>query len=50
MCACLISVASRRSSEELIFGGKVTINGSVCNTPQVGALLVFRLSVIKRFF
>ncbi|KAL3520756.1 hypothetical protein ACH5RR_018905 [Cinchona calisaya] len=27
-------VASRRSSEELIFGGKVTVNGSVCNTPQ----------------
>lgn len=27
-------VASRRSSEELIFGGQVTVNGSVCNTPQ----------------
>ncbi|XP_042043289.1 putative ribosomal large subunit pseudouridine synthase SVR1, chloroplastic isoform X1 [Salvia splendens] len=27
-------VASRRSSEELIFQGKVTVNGSVCNTPQ----------------
>ncbi|CAN1149169.1 Putative ribosomal large subunit pseudouridine synthase SVR1, chloroplastic [Linum perenne] len=27
-------VASRRSSEELIFKGKVTVNGSVCNTPQ----------------
>lgn len=27
-------VASRRSSEELIFGGKVTVNGSVCDTPQ----------------
>ncbi|KAJ6840819.1 uncharacterized protein M6B38_118820 [Iris pallida] len=27
-------VASRRSSEELIFGGKVTVNGSVCTTPQ----------------
>ncbi|CAI0410960.1 unnamed protein product [Linum tenue] len=27
-------VASRRSSEELIFAGKVTVNGSVCNTPQ----------------
>ncbi|KAL6578103.1 hypothetical protein OROMI_010431 [Orobanche minor] len=27
-------VASRRSSEELIFQGKVTINGAVCNTPQ----------------
>ncbi|PON32789.1 Pseudouridine synthase [Parasponia andersonii] len=27
-------VASRRSSEELIFEGKVTVNGSVCNTPQ----------------
>lgn len=27
-------VASRRNSEELIFGGKVTVNGSVCNTPQ----------------
>ncbi|CAI8596972.1 unnamed protein product [Vicia faba] len=28
-------VASRRSCEELIFEGKVTVNGSVCNTPQV---------------
>lgn len=27
-------VASRRSSEELIFQGKVTVNGSVRNTPQ----------------
>ncbi|XP_020525764.1 uncharacterized protein LOC18438664 isoform X3 [Amborella trichopoda] len=27
-------VASRRSSEELIFDGKVTVNGSVCNVPQ----------------
>ncbi|XP_010267203.1 PREDICTED: uncharacterized protein LOC104604521 isoform X2 [Nelumbo nucifera] len=27
-------VASRRSSEELIFAGRVTVNGSVCNTPQ----------------
>ncbi|KAK4279636.1 hypothetical protein QN277_011382 [Acacia crassicarpa] len=27
-------VASRRNSEELIFEGKVTVNGSVCNTPQ----------------
>ncbi|XP_056164859.1 putative ribosomal large subunit pseudouridine synthase SVR1, chloroplastic isoform X1 [Syzygium oleosum] len=27
-------VASRRSSEELIFEGKVTVNGSVCKTPQ----------------
>ncbi|CAH8315732.1 unnamed protein product, partial [Eruca vesicaria subsp. sativa] len=27
-------VASRRTSEELIFAGKVTVNGSVCNTPQ----------------
>ncbi|KAJ8765936.1 hypothetical protein K2173_020452 [Erythroxylum novogranatense] len=27
-------VASRRSSEELIFDSKVTVNGSVCNTPQ----------------
>ncbi|KAK3025905.1 hypothetical protein RJ639_042378, partial [Escallonia herrerae] len=27
-------VASRRSSEELIFEGLVTVNGSVCNTPQ----------------
>ncbi|CAK9159666.1 unnamed protein product [Ilex paraguariensis] len=27
-------VASRRSSEELIFEGKVTVNGSVCNIPQ----------------
>uniref|UniRef100_A0A3Q7IQ67 RNA-binding S4 domain-containing protein n=1 Tax=Solanum lycopersicum TaxID=4081 RepID=A0A3Q7IQ67_SOLLC len=28
-------VASRRSSEELIFQGRVTVNGSVCKTPQV---------------
>ncbi|XP_010554550.1 PREDICTED: uncharacterized protein LOC104824234 [Tarenaya hassleriana] len=27
-------VASRRSSEELIFDGKVTVNGSVCTSPQ----------------
>ncbi|OVA18002.1 RNA-binding S4 domain [Macleaya cordata] len=27
-------VASRRSCEELIFKGRVTVNGSVCNTPQ----------------
>ncbi|KAL5801781.1 hypothetical protein ACOSQ3_033413 [Xanthoceras sorbifolium] len=27
-------VASRRNSEELIFEGRVTVNGSVCNTPQ----------------
>uniref|UniRef100_A0A2C9VY59 RNA-binding S4 domain-containing protein n=2 Tax=Manihot esculenta TaxID=3983 RepID=A0A2C9VY59_MANES len=27
-------VASRRNSEELIFEGKVTVNGSVCNIPQ----------------
>lgn len=27
-------VASRRSSEELIADGRVTVNGSVCNTPQ----------------
>ncbi|OMO93069.1 hypothetical protein COLO4_17136 [Corchorus olitorius] len=27
-------VASRRGSEELIFNGKVTVNGSVCNAPQ----------------
>lgn len=27
-------VASRRSSEELIFEGKVTVNGSVCTSPQ----------------
>ncbi|KAM7467878.1 hypothetical protein LguiB_015440 [Lonicera macranthoides] len=27
-------VASRRSSEELIFQGQVTVNGSVCNSPQ----------------
>ncbi|KAJ7975029.1 pseudouridine synthase family protein [Quillaja saponaria] len=27
-------VASRRNSEVLIFEGKVTVNGSVCNTPQ----------------
>ena len=28
-------MASRRTSEELIFDGKVTVNGSVCTTPQV---------------
>lgn len=28
-------MASRRSSEELIFQGRVTVNGSVCKTPQV---------------
>lgn len=27
-------VASRRSCEELIFDGRVTVNGAVCNTPQ----------------
>lgn len=27
-------VASRRSSEELIFEGKVTVNGSACTSPQ----------------
>ncbi|CAK9159669.1 unnamed protein product [Ilex paraguariensis] len=27
-------VASRRSSEELIFGGTVAVNGSLCNIPQ----------------
>ncbi|KAI7749866.1 hypothetical protein M8C21_027531 [Ambrosia artemisiifolia] len=27
-------VASRRSCEQLIFDGRVTVNGSVCNTPQ----------------
>ncbi|CAM8898151.1 unnamed protein product [Rhodiola kirilowii] len=27
-------VASRRSSEELIFEGRVTVNGKPCNTPQ----------------
>ncbi|KAK4836257.1 hypothetical protein QYF36_020524 [Acer negundo] len=27
-------VASRRSSEELIFEGRVNVNGSVCKTPQ----------------
>lgn len=34
MRICFI-VASRRSSEELIFQGRVTVNGSVCKTPQV---------------
>ncbi|RDX85909.1 putative ribosomal large subunit pseudouridine synthase SVR1, chloroplastic, partial [Mucuna pruriens] len=29
-----VTIASRRSCEELIFKGKVTVNGSVCNTPQ----------------
>ncbi|KAL5075106.1 hypothetical protein RYX36_014090 [Vicia faba] len=37
-------VASRRSCEELIFEGKVTVNSSVCNTPQVAGQLVSRLS------
>lgn len=27
-------VASRRKCEELVFEGRVTVNGSVCNTPQ----------------
>ncbi|KAG9441890.1 hypothetical protein H6P81_017744 [Aristolochia fimbriata] len=27
-------VASRRSSEELIFNGRVTVNGSICKAPQ----------------
>uniref|UniRef100_A0A453ISJ4 RNA-binding S4 domain-containing protein n=2 Tax=Aegilops tauschii subsp. strangulata TaxID=200361 RepID=A0A453ISJ4_AEGTS len=27
-------VASRRTCEELIFQGKVTVNGSVCTAPQ----------------
>ncbi|WVZ55499.1 hypothetical protein U9M48_006150 [Paspalum notatum var. saurae] len=27
-------VASRRNSEELIFQGKVTVNGSICTSPQ----------------
>ncbi|PWA79241.1 pseudouridine synthase, RluC/RluD [Artemisia annua] len=30
----VLLVASRRSCEELIFDGRVTVNGSVCNTPQ----------------
>lgn len=33
-----VLVASRRSSEELIFEGRVTVNGSVCNIPQVSLL------------
>lgn len=36
-----LTVASRRSSEELIFQGKVTVNGSVCNTPQVGFRAIY---------
>eukprot|EP00850_Spirogloea_muscicola_P003817 SM000015S01317 [mRNA] locus=s15:1208638:1211430:- [translate_table: standard] len=28
------AVASRRASEELIFGGRVTVNGAVCTVPQ----------------
>ncbi|CAN6487274.1 unnamed protein product [Victoria cruziana] len=28
-------VASRRASEELIFDGRVTVNGSVCSSPQL---------------
>lgn len=34
-----VLVASRRSSEELIFEGRVTVNGSVCNTPQVSFVI-----------
>nr|XP_029119769.1 putative ribosomal large subunit pseudouridine synthase SVR1, chloroplastic isoform X1 [Elaeis guineensis] len=34
-------VASRRSCEELIFEGKVTVNGSVCTSPQT------RVDVLK---
>lgn len=30
----VLAVASRRNSEELIFEGRVTVNGSICNTPQ----------------
>lgn len=38
-------MASRRSSEELIFEGRVTVNGSVCNTPQARLyFLTFRNS------
>ncbi|WOK92719.1 hypothetical protein Cni_G01410 [Canna indica] len=29
-----VGVASRRSCEELIFEGKVTVNGSICTSPQ----------------
>jgi 16S rRNA U516 pseudouridylate synthase RsuA-like enzyme len=32
---CIFVVASRRSSDELIFQGKVTVNGTVCTAPQV---------------
>lgn len=32
------SVASRRNCEEIIFEGKVTVNGSVCTSPQVFCL------------
>lgn len=35
LCEIGVLVASRRSCEELIFDGRVTVNGSVCNTPQV---------------
>ncbi|GLT88835.1 hypothetical protein SLE2022_068440 [Rubroshorea leprosula] len=28
-------VGSRRGSEGLVFSGKVTVNGSVCNAPQI---------------
>lgn len=31
----IVVVASRRNSDELIFQGKVTINGTVCTSPQV---------------
>ena len=50
-CATLttISVASRRSSEELIFQGQVTVNGSVCNTPQVSSYFCFILVYCREF-
>lgn len=39
-------MASRRTSEQLVFQGKVTVNGSVCNAPQVTYLAQLRV----RFF
>lgn len=45
-------MASRRNSEELIFEGKVTVNGSVCNIPQVSYFIILQsmLHLVFLFF